>query len=108
MGQAVLLLLPAISTWPASRRRSAWRRRYWIGRRAGSAFLVGRGGPVAKRDCGPASWWTASAGTRCNGWASDAASAAEERLVPLGLAEGARVRRDVPAGTLLQARMTSR
>jgi len=56
---------------------------------------------VAKRDLRAGELVDGIGGNTVHGWASDAASAAEERLVPLGLAEGARVRRDVPAGTLL-------
>ena len=56
---------------------------------------------VAKRDLRAGELVDGIGGNTVHGWASDAASAAEERLVPLGLAEAARVRRDVPAGTLL-------
>jgi len=59
---------------------------------------------VAKRDLTAGELIDGIGGTTVHGLTSDAASAAAEELVPLGLAAGARVLRDVPRGTLLSRR----
>lgn len=59
---------------------------------------------VAKRDLAAGEIVDGIGGTTVHGLTSDAASAAAEDLVPLGLAAGARVLRDVPRGTLLSRR----
>ncbi len=59
---------------------------------------------VAKRDLVAGELVDGIGGTTVHGLTSDAASAAAEGLVPLGLVAGARVLRDVPAGTLLSHR----
>jgi predicted homoserine dehydrogenase-like protein len=56
---------------------------------------------VAKRDLAPGELIDGIGGTTVHGVTDDAAVAATERLVPLGLAPGARVLRPVPAGTPL-------